>query len=301
MVDLLSPSRHDHGMEKYTEKGVLKLSNEQLKVQAIESRKLILKMITKAGNGHPGGSLSCIDILTVLFFHEMNVDPAQPEWTGRDRFVLSKGHGVPALYATLGFRGYYNPEETMTLRQLGSRFQGHPDRVRMPAVEASTGSLGQGLSVAQGMAMAARLDKSNSRTYCLIGDGEAQEGQVWEAAMSIGNYALSNLCLFVDCNKYQIDGEVSSVMSLAPFADKWRAHKWNVIEINGHDLEQIKAALAKAKAETTKPTVIIADTVKGKGVSFMEAINKWHGAAPSEAELQKALAELDSARETVRS
>jgi transketolase len=283
-------------MEKYTEKGVLKLSNDKLKAQATESRKLILKMITKAGNGHPGGSLSCIDILTVLFFHEMNVDPAQPEWPGRDRFVLSKGHGVPALYATLGFRGYFDPEECMTLRQLGSRFQGHPDRVRMPAVEASTGSLGQGLSVAQGMALSARLDKSPSRTYCLIGDGEAQEGQVWEAAMSIGNYALSNLCLFVDCNKYQIDGEVSAVMSLEPFADKWKSFNWNVIEINGHAFEQIQSALARARAETKRPTVILADTVKGKGVSFMESVNKWHGSAPSEAELQKALAELQTVR-----
>ena len=269
-----------------------KLNNLDLAKQALKSRRLILEMITKAGSGHPGGSLSCIDIVTTLFFAEMRVDPRNPLWPDRDRFVLSKGHGVPALYATLAYRGYFEPRETLALRQLGSPFQGHPDRVRLPAVEASTGSLGQGLSVAQGMALAGRLDKKSFRTYCLIGDGETQEGQVWEAAMSIGKFKLANLCLFVDCNKYQIDGAVADVMSLEPLADKWRGFNWNVIQIDGHDFNQIRAALEQARAETQKPTAILAETVKGKGVSFMEGVNKWHGSAPTTSELDKALAEL---------
>lgn len=270
----------------------MKLSVEQLQSQATKSRKLILEMLTEAKSGHPGGSLSAIDIMTVLYFHEMNLDPQNPEWTDRDRFVLSKGHGVPALYATLAYRGYFKPEETMTLRQLNSKFQGHPDRVRLPAVEASTGSLGQGLSVAQGMAMAARLDKKNTRIYCLIGDGETQEGQIWECLMSAGNYKLSNLCVFLDCNKYQIDGKTSEVMDIEPLQEKIRSFKWNVLRIDGHDIKQILEALDKARAEKEKPTMIIADTIKGKGVSFMENVNKWHGVSPTKEELQKALKEI---------
>ena len=251
-------------------------------------------MIGKAGSGHPGGSLSCIDILTALFFNEMNVDPKNPTWSERDRFVLSKGHGVPALYATQAMRGYYDPEATLTLRELGSPYQGHPDRVRIPAMEASTGSLGQGLSVAIGMALAARVDKKNFRTYCLIGDGETQEGQIWEAAMCAGNYKLSSLCVFLDANEYQIDGAVKDVMDLEPIAEKFRSFKWNVIEINGHDMDQVLKALSQAREEKQKPSLIFAHTVKGKGVSFMEKNNEWHGKAPNPEQLTKALAELEA-------
>ena len=270
-----------------------KLSPLDLKKQAHTSRRLILEMITKAGSGHPGGSLSAIDILTALYFHEMSLDPKNPMWADRDRFVLSKGHGVPALYATLAYRGYFSPESTMTLRELNSAFQGHPDRVRIPAVEASTGSLGQGLSVALGMAFSARIDNKPFRTYCLIGDGETQEGQIWEAAMSAGNYKLANLCVFLDANLYQIDGAVKDVMDLEPLADKFRAFKWNVVEIDGHNMDEILNALDKAREEKTKPTLILAHTVKGKGVSFMEGDNQWHGKAPTAEQLTKALAELD--------
>jgi transketolase len=271
----------------------LNLSAPDLKKQATKNRKLILEMLTVAGNGHPGGSLSAIDIITALFFNEMKVDPKNPEWENRDRFVLSKGHGVPGLYATLAHRGYFKPEETLTLRQLGSPFQGHPDRVRMPVVEASTGSLGQGLSVAQGMAMAAKLDGKDTRIYCLMGDGETQEGQVWEALMSCGNYKLNNLCVFLDANKYQIDGPTKEVMDIEPLEEKIRAFKWNVLRIDGHDMDQILKALKSARDEKTKPTMIIADTVKGKGISFMENINKWHGVSPTKEELKKAIEELE--------
>lgn len=270
-----------------------KPSINELKHQANESRKLILKMLYQAGNGHPGGSLSAIDIITALFFHEMNVDPKEPLKAQRDRFVLSKGHGVPALYATLAYRGYFKPEDTLTLRQLGSPFQGHPDRVRLPIVEASTGSLGQGISVAQGLAMAAKLDQSDARIYCLLGDGETQEGQVWECLMSAGNYKLNNFCVFLDSNKYQIDGKTSDVMDLEPLTDKIKSFKWNVIKIDGHEMDQILDALKKARQETTKPTMIVADTIKGKGVSFMESVNKWHGVSPTKEELELALKELE--------
>ncbi len=272
-----------------------KLLAPDLTKQALESRKLILEMITKAGSGHPGGSLSAIDILTTLFFNEMNLDPKNPTWSERDRFILSKGHGVPALYATQAYRGYYDPKATLTLRELGSVFQGHPDRVRLPAVEASTGSLGQGLSVAIGIALAARLDKKSYRTYCLIGDGETQEGQIWEAALCAGNYKLSNLCVFLDANKFQIDGSTKDVMDIEPIGDKFKAFKWNVLEIDGHNIEAILGALKKARDEKEKPTMIVAHTIKGKGVSFMEGDNQWHGKSPTEEQLKKALEELKGA------
>ncbi len=271
----------------------LNLPVADLKKQATQSRKLILEMLEKAGNGHPGGSLSAIDIITALVFHEMKMDPKNPEWADRDRFVLSKGHGVPALYASLAYRGYFKPEDTFTLRQLGSKFQGHPDRVRMPEVEASTGSLGQGLSVAQGMAMAGKLDSKEYRVYCLLGDGETQEGQVWEALMSCGNYKLDNLCVFLDANKYQIDGSTKEVMDIEPLEEKIKAFKWNVLRIDGHDMDQILKALEAAKATKGMPTMVVADTIKGKGVSFMENVNKWHGVSPSGEELKKALEELE--------
>lgn len=266
-----------------------------LKKTANESRRWILKMLTEAGSGHPGGSLSIIDVITTLFFREMNVDPKNPTWKNRDRFVLSKGHAVPALYATLALRGYFPIEQTMTLRKLGSPFQGHPDVVRMAAVEACTGSLGQGLSIAQGMAMGARMDKNNARVYCVIGDGETQEGQIWEAAMSIPMHKLTNICVFLDLNKLQIDGNVKDVMDLGQIEKKFEAFGWNSFRIDGNDIEQIVGALDRARKETTKPTMVIADTVKGKGVSFMEGGLKWHGVSPNKEELKKALAEIDAA------
>lgn len=272
------------------------MNSQELRKQALNSRKLIIRMISKAGSGHPGGSLSCIDILTALFCNEMKLDPKNPLWADRDRLILSKGHGVPALYAAQALLGYFNPEETLTLRELGSPFQGHPDRVRIPSVEASTGSLGQGLSVAIGIAFAARVDKKSYRTYCVIGDGETQEGQIWEAAMCAGNYKLSNLCLFLDANEFQIDGAVKDVMDIEPIVDKFRAFKWNTIEINGHDMDQILKALSQARDEKHKPTLILARTVKGKGVSFMEKNNEWHGKGPSKDQMDKALMELDNVK-----
>lgn len=270
----------------------MQLAVKELKEQALKNRRLILEMLTEAKSGHPGGSLSAIDIITALFFNEMKVDPKNPMWADRDRFVLSKGHGVPALYAALAHRGYYDPKKTMTLRQLGSPFQGHPDRVRMPVLEASTGSLGQGVSVAQGMAMALRLDGKSSRVYCLMGDGEAQEGQAWECFMSAGNYKLSNFCVIMDINKFQIDGSTLEVMDLEPLRAKFESFKWNVLEINGHNMDEILTSLKKAREEKTKPTIILAHTIKGKGVSFMENVNKWHGVSPTPDELRKALQEL---------
>lgn len=266
---------------------------KDLKRKSNEARRWILKMLTEAGSGHPGGSLSAIDIVTTLFFREMNVDEKNPLWENRDRFVISKGHAVPALYAVLGMKGYFPLEQTLTLRKLGSAFQGHPDRMRLPAVEACTGSLGQGLSIAQGMALAARIDKKDYRVYCLIGDGETQEGQIWEAAMSIPMHKITNICVFLDLNKYQIDGSVKDVMDLGAVEKKFEAFGWNSFRIDGHDVEQIWNALERARKETTRPTMIVADTIKGKGVSFMENINKWHGSSPSKDELKSALLELD--------
>lgn len=270
-----------------------KLDVNSLKKTAFESRKIILKMLTEAGNGHPGGSLSAIDIITALYFNEMKHDPKNPKWADRDHFILGKGHGVPALYATLAQAGYFPVAETMTLRKLGSRFQGHPDRTRLDAIEASTGSLGQGLSIAQGYAMAARMDGKDSRVYCLLGDGESQEGQIWEAAMSIAKYKLSNMCIILDENRFQIDGSVKDVMDLEPVMDKWKAFGFNTIEIDGHNMDQILKALKSAREEKSRATFIRAHTVKGKGVSFMENNNHWHGVSPTKDELAKALKELD--------
>jgi transketolase len=269
-----------------------KLNIDQLEAQAKESRKLILKMLSAAGSGHPGGSLSAIDIITALFMHEMNHDPQNPKWDERDYFVLGKGHGVPALYATLAACGYFPKEECMQLRKLGSRLQGHPDRVRLNCLEASTGSLGQGLSIAQGYAMAALLDGRPSRTYCVIGDGESEEGQIWEAALSISKYKLANLVVVLDSNGFQIDGAVKDVMNMEPILDKWSAFGFNTLEIDGHNMHEILRAFTEAREETTRPTFILAHTVKGKGVSFMENDNHWHGVTPNAEELKRALAEL---------
>ena len=263
-----------------------------LKVKAKEIRKSIVSMITEAKSGHPGGSLSATDILTALYFSEMNVDPANPKMEGRDRFVLSKGHAAPAIYATLAEKGYFSKDELMTLRKFGSRLQGHPDMKKLPGIEISTGSLGQGLSVANGMALNAKMFNENYRTYVILGDGEVQEGQIWEAAMTAAHYKLDNLCAFLDSNNLQIDGNVSEIMGVEPLDKKWEAFGWNVIKIDGHDFEQILSALDKARECKDKPTMVIAKTIKGKGVSFMENVCGFHGVAPTLEELERALAEL---------
>ena len=263
-----------------------------LKEKAKEIRKSIVSMITEAKSGHPGGSLSATDILTALYFSEMNIDPANPKMEGRDRFVLSKGHAAPAIYATLAERGYFSKDELLTLRKFGSRLQGHPDMKKLPGIEISTGSLGQGLSVANGMALNAKIFNENYRTYIVLGDGEVQEGQIWEAAMTAAHYKLDNLCAFLDSNNLQIDGNVTEIMGVEPLDKKWEAFGWNVIKIDGHNFEEILSALEKAKECKDKPTMILAKTVKGKGVSFMENVCGFHGVAPTVEELEKALAEL---------
>lgn len=272
-------------------------SKEELTLLAEELRLWIIEMLAEAKSGHPGGSLSCIDLLTALWFHEMRgVESAQNLTSERDLFVLSKGHGVPALYAILAKKGFISPDELKTLRKTGSRLQGHPDRVRLPIVEASTGSLGQGLSVAQGLALSYKMDQKPWRVYCLLGDGEIQEGQVWEAALSAPKFHLSNLCAILDANNGQIDGRVSEVMPLEPLADKWRAFGWHVLEVNGHDMNEILQAFGEVRqwheGGGVQPVLVLARTVKGKGVSFMENRIEWHGAAPKEAEAQKALQEI---------
>lgn len=264
----------------------------ELQEKAKTIRRYIVSMLCEAGSGHPGGSLSAADMVAVLFFDTMKLDPENPEWPERDRFVLSKGHAAPVLYAALAEKGFFLAEELHTLRKLGSRLQGHPDMKRLPGVEMSTGSLGQGLSAANGMAMGLRLDGGDQRVYVMLGDGEVQEGQVWEAAMAAAHYKLDNLTGFLDYNNLQIDGPVEEVMGVAPLADKWRAFGWHVIEIDGHNLAQILAAVDEAKATKGKPTMVIAKTVKGKGVCFMENQAGWHGNAPKPEQRDQALQEL---------
>ncbi|WP_270647839.1 transketolase [Paeniclostridium hominis] len=258
-------------------------------------RQDIVTMIHGSKSGHPGGSLSAVEILTSLYFDEMNVDARSPKMEDRDRFVLSKGHAAPVLYATLAEKGYFDKKELNSLRKMGAMLQGHPDMKGTPGVEMSTGSLGQGFSVACGMAMASKLDNAPWRVYTLLGDGEVQEGIVWEAAMSAAHYKLDNLVAFLDYNGLQIDGEVEKVMNIGPIMDKFKSFGWNVIEIDGHDFDQIFAALDMARETVGKPTMIIAKTVKGKGVSFMENNASWHGTAPTDSDLEKALAELGGA------
>lgn len=255
-------------------------------------RRHIISMIAKAGSGHPGGSLSAVEILTVLFFKVMRHDPANPQWAERDRFVLSKGHAAPTLYAALAESGYFPVAELDTLRKLGSRLQGHTDRTATPGVEMSAGSLGQGLSFAIGMALAARLDSKSYRVYVLLGDGECDEGQVWEAAMSAAHFKVDNLTAIVDHNKIQLDGWNREIMNLEPLGEKWRSFGWHVIEVDGHSFDQLLAALDEAILVKGKPTVIIAHTIKGKGVSFMENNVEFHGRAPTPEETQRALREL---------
>uniref|UniRef100_A0A831UCA4 Transketolase n=1 Tax=Geobacter metallireducens TaxID=28232 RepID=A0A831UCA4_GEOME len=261
----------------------------QLQEKARQLRVDIVKALHKSQSGHTGGSLSAIDMVTALYFHTMRHNPADPAWPERDRFVLCKGHAAPALYVALAEAGYFPKEDLMTLRRLGSHLQGHPDSKQTPGVEVCTGSLGQGLSMANGMALGLRLDGSSSRVYALLGDGELQEGQVWEAAMAAGHYRLDNLCALVDVNRLQIDGEVAKVMAVEPVTDKFRAFGWNVIDIDGHDMGAILGALEQAAAAKGKPTAIVARTVKGKGVSFFENKASYHGVAPSDEELPKAL------------
>jgi len=251
-----------------------------------------LKMLNQARSGHTGGSLSALDVLSVLFFHQMRHDPSNPAWEGRDRFVLSKGHAAPALYATLAEAGYFPREDLKTLRRLGSHLQGHPDMRKTPGVEVCTGSLGQGFSQAVGLALAARLSGNESRTYVLLGDGELQEGQVWEAAMAAAHYRLDRLCAVVDLNRLQIDGEVAKVMGVEPVGPKFLAFGWHVLEVDGHDIAAIVKAFDEAKEVSDRPTMIIARTVKGKGVPFFEHKASYHGVPPSDDELVQALEHL---------
>lgn len=269
------------------------MNEQMLKEQAKEIRKDIVTMIGQAKSGHPGGSLSAAEIVTYLYFEEMNVDPANPGWEDRDRFVLSKGHAAPVLYAALARRGFFPVEELSTLRKIGSHLQGHPDMRKVPGVDLSTGSLGTGFSAATGIAMACKLDKKENYVYTLLGDGELQEGQVWEAAMSAAHYKLDNLIAFVDNNGLQIDGNIDDVLSPNPIDAKFAAFGWHVLTIDGHDFQQIAAAVAAAKTEKGRPTMIVAKTVKGKGVSYMENQAGWHGSAPSEEQVTAALAELN--------
>lgn len=272
-----------------------KLSDEkltELQDRAVAVRRSIVSMVTEAQSGHPGGSLSAADIMVTLYFAAMRIDPATPDDPDRDRFVLSKGHAAPVLYATLAERGFLPHAELATLRKIDSRLQGHPEMKNIPGVDMSTGSLGQGLSAANGMALAARLDNRDYRVYALLGDGELEEGQVWEAAMFAAHYKLDNVTAFVDFNGLQIDGPVSEVMSPLPIPDKWRAFGWEVLEIDGHDHNAIYGAIETAKTVRGRPTMIVAQTVKGRGVCSMENVVDWHGKAPSPDECAKFLAEL---------
>jgi transketolase len=263
----------------------------ELQDKARQIRRLVVEMISKAGSGHPGGSLSSADLITALFFSVLRHNPKEPKWEARDRFHMSKGHCCPLWYAVLAESGYFSKDKLMTLRQLGSILQGHPDR-HTPGVEVASGSLGQGLSVGVGMCLASRIDKKDYRVYVLMGDGETQEGNIWEAAMAASHYKCDNLCGILDRNCFQIDGKTQDVMSLEPVGLKWQAFGWHTIEIDGHDMAQILSAYEQAKTIKGKPTIIIAHTTKGKGVSFMENVCDFHGRAPTKEETAKALEEL---------
>jgi transketolase len=268
------------------------VSIEELKLKAKEVRRHVIRMLTKAGSGHSGGSLSAVEIITTLYYAVMNHRPKEPTWPDRDRFVLSKGHGVPALYAVLAMQGYFPVEELAKLRKIDGMLQGHPDMVMTPGIEMSTGSLGQGLSTACGMALGGKINKKNYRVYALLGDGEVQEGQIWEAAMCASHYRLDNLCAFIDYNGFQIDGPVNDVMQIEPLVDKWKAFGWHTLEIDGHSIEEILNSTSLASKIKGKPTMIISHTIKGKGVSFMEGENRYHGVAPTKDEERRALLDL---------
>ena len=267
---------------------------KQLMATACKVRMNAIRGVHAAKAGHPGGSLSAADMFTYLYFKEMNIDPANPKWEDRDRFVLSKGHTAPGLYATLALRGFFPVEDMDSLRQIGSHLQGHPNMNETPGVDMSTGSLGQGISAAAGMALGAKYQKKDCRVYTLLGDGEIQEGQVWEACMFTSHYNLDNLCVIVDNNGLQIDGKVADVMSPYPIPEKLAAFGFEVMEINGHDFDQIEAAFEKAKATKGKPFGIVMKTIKGKDVSFMENNAGWHGKAPNDDEYAQAMSELQA-------
>lgn len=268
-------------------------SPDELRQIAWTLRKDVITMIGQAKSGHPGGSLSAIDVITTLYYNVLKHDPKNPTWEQRDRFILSKGHGCPALYAVLGEQGYFGKDLFPTLRQLGSPLQGHPELGKLAGVEASTGSLGQGLSIGLGMAEGARITKSGARVYVLTGDGELDEGQVWEAAMYAGAKGVDNLVAIVDVNRQQLDDTTDRILTLEPLADKWRAFRWHVVDIDGHDFRQILGAFQEASKTKGKPTVILARTTKGRGVSFMEDNLEWHGAAPSAEQMKAACEELE--------
>jgi len=273
----------------------------ELELESLEVQKDVIRMIHQAGSGHPGSSLSCVNTILALYHGILRFDPARPDWEDRDRFVLSKGHAVPTLYAVLAHKGCFPREELMTLRHLGSRLQGHPDRKRFPLLEASTGSLGQGLSIGIGMALAAPILKKDYHTFVLIGDGEAEEGQIWEAVAYAGYHRVPRLTCIVDENGFQLDDSTKSILYLEPFAEKFRCFGWEAVEIDGHDFKAIFKALEESRKPGKKPTAIIAHTVKGKGVSFMENNNHFHGVAPNDDECKRALAELDQAIAKLRS
>ncbi|MBQ8510570.1 MAG: transketolase [Clostridia bacterium] len=274
---------------------MLETRKKELTKIAYELRKAAVTAVYSAASGHPGGSLSIAEILTYLYFEEMNIDPKDPAKADRDRFVLSKGHASPAIYAALALRGYFPVDDLKTFRQVDSVLQGHPDMKHIPGIDMTTGSLGLGISAACGMALGAKKNGIGNRVWAIIGDGESEEGQVWEAAMFAAHYKLDNLCVFADFNGLQIDGPVAEVMNPAPLGDKFRAFGWNVIEIDAHDLDAIEAAVALAKATKGKPTAVIATSTKGKGVSYMENNVSWHGSAPKQEQYEQAIAELDAA------
>jgi len=271
----------------------------QLKKKAVEIRKDILKMLLLAGSGHTGGSLSMVEIIISLYYYKLRCRPEDPKWKERDRFLLSKGHAAPALYAVLADKGYFSKEQLWGLRKLGSKLQGHA-HLGVPGVEISSGSLGQGLSIANGIALGLRMDNIGSRVYCLMGDGETNEGQVWEAAMTAAHYKLDNVCAIIDHNKLQIDGFCCEVKDMGSFLNKWRDFGWHAIETDGHDIEKLMDALDEAEKIKGQPTIIIAHTVKGKGVSFIENKVEWHGVAPKKEEYEKAIAELDLAFKNIK-
>lgn len=266
---------------------------EELTKKTIEVRKEIIEAVYAAQSGHPGGSLSIADILTVLYFHEMKIKPEDPKWEERDRLVLSKGHCSPALYSCLANRGYFPVEDLKTFRKIDSYLQGHPDKNKVPGVDMTTGSLGQGLSAANGMAIAGKMDKKDYRVYCILGDGEIEEGQIWEAAMTSSKYRLDNLCVIVDNNNLQIDGTIEEVMSPYPIDEKFKSFGFEIIKIDGHDIEEIIKAFEVARNIKEKPTCIIARTIKGKGISYMENQVGWHGKAPNEEQYKEAITELE--------
>lgn len=267
----------------------------ELQTYANRIRQYIIKSVYSAKSGHPGGSLSISEILAVLYFNQMNIDEKNPKAKERDRLVLSKGHTSPALYSVLALKGFFDIEELANFRNINSFLQGHPDMVNIPGVDASTGSLGQGLSIANGMALASKLDSEGVRVYCICGDGELQEGQIWEAAMTSAHYKLDNLCVIIDNNNLQIDGKVSDVMNIYPINEKFRSFGFATIEVDGHNIKELISAFEQAKKTKGKPTAIIANTIKGKGVSFMENIAEWHGKAPNEEQYKQAMLELGGA------